>query len=114
MKTFLIHVSMSLIVLALAVELSAFAQQPPQNLLPGIGRLLQSSGASNWSGLSILENIPGTSLYPVTSATTVLYIGFVAGTQVDIGNYRQYGPIHNRAGEHYDYCRNPGDIKGSV
>jgi hypothetical protein len=90
MKAFPIRVSISLIVLAIAAELSAYAQQPPQNLLPGIGPLLQSSGASNWSGLSILENIPGTSLYPVTSATTVLYIGFVAGTQVDIGNMVLY------------------------
>src|ERR1700691_1637100 len=90
MKAFPIRVSISLIVLAIAAELSAYAQQPPQNLLPGIGPLLQSTGASNWTGLSILENIPGTSLYPITSPTTVLYIGFIAGTRVDIGNMVLY------------------------
>src|ERR1700677_3487336 len=94
MKTLPISVSLSSIVLALTISLFAHAQQPaaaaPQNLLPGIGPLLQSTGASNWTGLSILENIPGTSLYPITSPTTVLYIGFIAGTRVDIGNMVLY------------------------
>jgi hypothetical protein len=94
MNTLPIRVSISCIVLALTISLFAHAKQPaaaaPQNLLPGIGPLLQSSGASNWSGLSILENIPGTSLYPITSPTTVLYIGFIAGTRVDIGNMVLY------------------------
>jgi hypothetical protein len=94
METPPIRVSIFCVVLALAIPLSAHAQQTagpaPQNLLPGIGPLLQSIGASNWSGLSILENIPGTSLYPITSPTTVLYIGFIAGTRVDIGNMVLY------------------------
>lgn len=92
MKT--IGISISCMVLVLALSLFAGAQQPPaaapKNLLPGIGPLLQSSGASNWTGISIVENIPGTSLYPVTSAATVLYIGFVAGTTVDLGNMVLY------------------------
>jgi hypothetical protein len=97
MKTLPIRVSVSFIVPVIAISLFAHAQQPPQNLLPGVGPLLQSSGASNWTGLSILENIPGTSLYPVTSATTVLYIGFVAGTRVDIGNMVLYTTARENA-----------------
>jgi hypothetical protein len=91
MKTFLF--CMSSLVLVAALSLGVTAQQPPatpRNLLPGIGPLLQPGGSSNWTGNSVIENIPGTSLYPLTSEKTVLYIGFTAGTTVDIGNMVLY------------------------
>lgn len=83
----------SCLVLIVALSPLLSAQRPPtgpQNLLPGIGPLLIPGGSSNWTGLSAIENIPGTSLYPVQSDTTVLYIGFTAGTTVKIGNMVLY------------------------
>jgi hypothetical protein len=91
MKTF--RFCMSSLALVAALSLGVTAQQPPatpRNLLPGIGPLLQPGGSSNWTGNSVIENIPGTSLYPLTSEKTVLYIGFTAGTTVDIGNMVLY------------------------
>jgi hypothetical protein len=91
MKTILF--CMSSLALVAALSLAVSAQQPPatpRNLLPGIGPLLQPGGSSNWTGNSVIENIPGTSLYPLTSDRTVLYIGFTAGTTVDIGNMVLY------------------------
>ena len=96
---------MSSMVLLAALSLIAYAQQPidqqfhdaaPRNLVPGIGPLLQPGGSSSWTGISLIENIPGTSLYPVTSDTTVLYIGFTAGTTVDIGNMVLYTTARER------------------
>jgi len=93
--------------MVLAAVLSIFAgahwsgaQQPPTaaptNLVPGIGPLLLPGGSSSWTGISLVENIPGTSLYPVKSDRTVLYIGFTAGTTVDLGNM----VLYTTAGEH--------------
>ncbi|MGA3348315.1 MAG: hypothetical protein ABSC33_04780 [Candidatus Sulfotelmatobacter sp.] len=51
MKT--ISISTCCVVLVLALSLLAGAQQSPsapKNLLAGVGPLLQSSGASNWTG----------------------------------------------------------------
>jgi len=90
---------MSSMVLVAALSLFASAQQPnpqqihdaaPINLVPGIGPLLTPGGSSSWTGISLIENIPGTSLYPITSDKTVLYIGFTAGTTVDLGNMVLY------------------------
>jgi hypothetical protein len=89
----IISFCVSCLLLIVAPSLFVSAQRPspaPQNLLPGIGPLLIPGGSSNWTGLSAVENIPGTSLYPVQSDTTVLYIGFTAGTTVKIGNMVLY------------------------
>jgi hypothetical protein len=86
-------VGTSCLILMLALSSLTFAQQSaaaPQNLVPGVGPLLIPGGSSNWTGLSVVENIPGTSLYPIQSDTTVLYIGFTAGTTVKIGNMVLY------------------------
>jgi hypothetical protein len=92
MKT--IFLSMSSLVLVVALSILVSAQQSPatapKNLVPGVGPLLQPGGSSNWTGISLVENIPGTSLYPISSDHTVLYIGFTAGTTVDIGNMVLY------------------------
>ena len=104
MKT--VAFTMSSMVLLASFSLFTRAQQPssfqqphaaPKNLLPGIGPLLRPGGASNWTGISLVENIPGTSLYPVTSETTVLYIGFTAGTTVDLGNMVLYSTARENA-----------------
>ena len=99
--------SMSSMLLATALSVFASAQQAPssqqhpagapKNLLPGIGPLLLPGGSSDWTGISLVENIPGTSLYPVTSDTTVLYIGFTAGTTVDLGNMVLYTTARENA-----------------
>jgi hypothetical protein len=98
MKT--ISFSMS-IVLVVALSLFSNAQQPaaipPKNLLPGIGPLLLPGGSSDWTGISLVENIPGTSLYPISSDRTVLYIGFTAGTTVDFGNMVLYTTARENA-----------------
>jgi hypothetical protein len=92
MKT--IPTSIASLMLVTALSLFASAQQTPavapKNLVPGIGPLLLPGGSSNWTGISLVENIPGTSLYPVASDATVLYIGFTAGTTVEIGNMVLY------------------------
>jgi hypothetical protein len=107
--------------LVLIVALSPFvsAQRPsaaPQNLLPGIGPLLIPGGSSNWTGLSAIENIPGTSLYAVQSDTTVLYIGFTAGTTVKIGNMVLYTTAREDATItewHSRLARRPSDFRVS-
>lgn len=98
MKT--ISLSMSFMVILAALSLVAGAQQSPavpRNLLPGIGPLLLPGGSSNWTGISLVENLPGTSLYPITSDKTVLYIGFSAGTTVEIGNMVLYTTARENA-----------------
>jgi len=87
----------SCLVLMVALSVLVSAQRAPQNLLPGIGPLLIPGGSSNWTGLSAVENIPGTSLYPVQSDTTVLYVGFTAGTTVKIGNMVLYSTAREDA-----------------
>jgi hypothetical protein len=97
MRTITFSISSTVLV---ALSLFVSAQQPPnaprppadepKNLLPGVGPLLRPGGSSNWTGISLVENIPGTSLYPVKSDKTVLYIGFTAGTTVDFGNMVLY------------------------
>ena len=60
----------------------------PENLVRGIvGPVTSNVG---WSGYSTLAQIPGAGLIPVTSTTTVFYLGFTAGTQVDVNNMVLY------------------------
>jgi hypothetical protein len=76
----------SLVNTALAQE--AAATSAPQNLVDGIAGPLGSEGV--WGGWSALNLIPGASVFPVSSATTVLYIGFTAGTTANINNMVLY------------------------
>jgi hypothetical protein len=60
----------------------------PVNLVIGVGAPVDPS--SNWANFSATNIISGSSLLPITSTTTVLYIGFTSGTFADIGNMVLY------------------------
>jgi hypothetical protein len=73
---------------------SVVAQQRPAtapiNLVAGVGGPVSSS--NQWSDYSALNLIAGAFIFPAvaTVKTTVLYIGFTAGTEADIGNMVLY------------------------
>jgi hypothetical protein len=62
----------------------------PINLVAGVGGPVSSS--NQWSDYSALNLIAGAFIFPAvaTVKTTVLYIGFTAGTEADIGNMVLY------------------------
>jgi hypothetical protein len=75
----------------LLAALSAATLSPAattQNLVRGVVGPLSSS--SSWSNYSVLNEIPGAGLFPITSSTTVFYFGFTAGTTADISNMVLY------------------------
>jgi len=59
-----------------------------QNLVRGVIGPVGSN--SSWSNYSLLNLIPGSGLFPITSTTTVFYFGFTAGTESDISNMVVY------------------------
>ncbi|MBI3475333.1 MAG: hypothetical protein HY010_06350 [Acidobacteria bacterium] len=61
--------------------------QTSQNLVAGTGVI---NSAATWQGSSALNLISGTTLLPITSKTTALYIAFTAGSVVDIGKMVMY------------------------
>ena len=73
---------------------NAVAQQRPAtapiNLVAGVGGPVSSS--NQWSDYSALNLIAGAFIFPAVASvkTTVLYIGFTAGTQADLGNMVLY------------------------
>ena len=73
---------------------TAAAQQPPAtppiNLVAGVGGPVSSS--NQWSNYSALNLIAGAFIFPAVAQvkTTVLYIGFTAGTEADIGDMVLY------------------------
>ncbi len=86
-------------VLIFAVAFACFAktsvaQQPPAgapiNLVAGVGGPVSSS--NQWENYSALNLIAGAFIFPAVAGvkTTVLYIGFTAGTEADIGNMVLY------------------------
>jgi hypothetical protein len=61
---------------------------PPSNLVRGaVGPFTANT---SWANYSVVTLIPGASLIPVTSTQTVLYLGFVAGSEADITNMVLY------------------------
>jgi hypothetical protein len=72
----------------------AVAQQHPAaapiNLVAGVGGPVSSS--NQWENYSALNLIAGAFIFPAVAQvqTTVLYIGFTAGTEADIGNMVLY------------------------
>src|ERR1700686_474407 len=62
----------------------------PINLVAGVGGPVSSS--NEWANYSALNLIAGAFIFPAVSSvkTTVLYIGFTAGTEADIGNMVLY------------------------
>jgi hypothetical protein len=73
---------------------TAFAQRQPAaapiNLVAGVGGPVSSS--NQWENYSALNLIAGAFIFPAVAQvkTTVLYIGFTAGTEADIGNMVLY------------------------
>jgi hypothetical protein len=87
--------TLSLFAIAFAcLASSAVAQQRPAatpiNLVAGVGGPVSSS--TEWSSYSALNLIAGAFIFPAVAQikTTVLYIGFTAGTEADIGNMVLY------------------------
>jgi hypothetical protein len=75
-------------VLAGGFSQNAMAAAKAENLVRGVVGPVSSNGS--WSGFSSLSLIPGAALIPVTSTTTVFYLGFTAGTKADISNMVLY------------------------
>lgn len=70
-----------------AVSENSFAVNN-NNLVRGVIGLPSSN--PSWSNYSVIDLIPGSALFPGSSSTTVLYLGFTAGTEADIGNMVVY------------------------
>jgi hypothetical protein len=94
MKTVFKIATLTLVMLAVAVNgfSQASAHQKPttptQNLVRGVFGPV--GGDNSWSNYSVFNVVPGSALFPITSTTTVFYLGFTAGTEADIGNMVLY------------------------
>lgn len=86
MKT--VHKFVALTLMMIAVSVYGFSATKAENLVRGVVGPVSSS--TSWSGYSVLNQIPGAGLIPITSTTAVFYIGFTAGTQADISNMVLY------------------------
>jgi hypothetical protein len=78
----------TLTLMMFAVSVSGFSATKPENLERGIVGPVAAN--VSWSGFSTVAQIPGAGLIPVTSTTTVFYLGFTAGTQADISGMVLY------------------------
>jgi hypothetical protein len=84
----------------LAITAYGFSQKPAkqtpatttQNLVRGV--LAPFGGNGDWANFSLLNEIPGSALYPLSSPTAVFYWGFVGGTAADISNMVLYTTSH--------------------
>jgi len=59
-----------------------------QNLVRGV--IGPVGGNSSWANYTVMNLVPGSGLFPITSSTSVFYWGFTAGTEADIGNMVVY------------------------
>jgi hypothetical protein len=59
-----------------------------QNLVRGVVGPVGSN--NSWANYTVMNIIPGSGLFPITSSTSVFYWGFTAGTEADIGNMVVY------------------------
>jgi hypothetical protein len=82
---------MMCIVSGFAFSQSAVKQKPAtttQNLVRGV---IGPVGSNNsWANYTVMNIIPGSGLFPITSTTSVFYWGFTAGTEADIANMVVY------------------------
>lgn len=78
----------TLALMIFAVSGYGFSATKAENLVRGIIGPVGSN--VSWSGYSIIAQVPGAGLIPVTSTTTAFYLGFTAGTQADISNIVLY------------------------
>jgi hypothetical protein len=86
MKTILKFATLTLMMFVVSV--CGFSASKAENLERGI--VGPVSANTSWSGYSVVEQIPGAGLIPVTSTTTVFYLGFTAGTKADISGMVLY------------------------
>jgi hypothetical protein len=92
MKTSLYKTAVCILGIAGLLAQAFGATPKPANLVVGTGPITELLG---WSGYSVLNLIPATSVLPVTSTTTVFYLAFTSGSQADISNmvvYTTKGP----------------------
>jgi len=75
----------TLLLFFVAIAAQSFAAS--KNLIAGAGPL---KSATKWEGRTAFSVIPGAALFPVTSTTTALYLGFTGGSRADIGNMVLY------------------------
>jgi hypothetical protein len=94
MKTACKVATLTLVMFAVSVygfSQASMRQKPTtttQNLVRGV---FGPVGTDNsWSNYSVFNIVPGSALFPITSSTTVFYLGFTAGTEADIGNMVVY------------------------
>jgi len=86
METIFKFATLSLMMFAVSVY--GFSAYKAENLVRGVvGPVASNVG---WSGYSVLSLVSGAGLIPVTSTTTVFYLGFTAGSQADISNMVLY------------------------
>jgi len=82
----------ALTVMIFAVAAYGFSEKrattTPQNLVRGVFGPITSN--TSWSNYSVFTLIPGSALFPITSTSTVFYLGFTTGTEADIGNMVLY------------------------
>ena len=84
--------TLMILVTILAVAAYGFAEKAttttPQNLVRGVFGPVESN--NSWSNYSIFTLIPGSALFPITSTSTVFYLGFTAGSEAVVGNMVLY------------------------
>src|ERR1700679_254688 len=78
----------TLTLMIFAVSGYGFSAAKAENLERGIIGPVGSN--VSWSGYSVIAQVPGAGLIPVTSTTTVFYLGFTAGTEADISGMVLY------------------------
>lgn len=78
----------TLTLMIFAVSGYGFSAAKAENLVRGIIGPVSSN--VSWSGYSVIAQIPGAGLIPVTSTTSVFYLGFTAGAEADISNMVLY------------------------
>ena len=82
---------MMCVVSGFAFSQSAVKQKPAtttQNLVRGV---IGPVGSNNsWANYTVMNIIPGSGLFPITSTTSVFYWGFTAGTEADSARQRSH------------------------
>ncbi|HEY4843468.1 MAG TPA: hypothetical protein VIH78_15985 [Terriglobales bacterium] len=78
----------TLTLMIFAVSGYGFSASKAENLVRGIIGPVSSN--VSWSGYTVIAQVPGAGLIPVTSTTTVFYLGFTAGAEADVSNMVLY------------------------
>ena len=81
------HIAASILLMFVLIA-QGIAVNPPMNLVIGVGSPVVNS--AEWANFSAINLISGSSILPITSANTVLYLGFTGGTFADINNMVLY------------------------